>query len=131
MCRASSRGWGCPRGKACFEESTYGTAGFRATPSTWGTGLENGSGESQPSAERRVKMWGWIRVLTVLGEGFPDGSDSKESPATQETWVQSLGRGKIPWRRAWLPTLVFLPGESYGQRSLMGCSPWGRRVGHD
>ena len=73
-------------------------------------------------------MWGWIWVLTVLGEGFPDGSDSKESPAMQETWVQSLGRGKIPWRRAWLPTLVFLPGESYGQRSLMGCSPWGRRV---
>ena len=26
--------------------------------------------------------------------------------------------GKIPWRRAWQPTLVFLPGESYGQRSL-------------
>ena len=25
---------------------------------------------------------------------------------------------KIPWRREWLPTLVFLPGESHGQRSL-------------
>ena len=29
---------------------------------------------------------------------------------------------KIPWRRAWQPTLVFLPGESHGQRSLAGCS---------
>ena len=29
---------------------------------------------------------------------------------------------KIPWRREWLPTPVFLPGESHGQRSLMGCS---------
>ena len=28
--------------------------------------------------------------------------------------------GKIPWRRAWQPTPVFLPGESYGQRSLVG-----------
>ena len=29
------------------------------------------------------------------------------------------------------PTPVFLPGESHGQRSLVGCSPWDRRVGHD
>ena len=32
---------------------------------------------------------------------------------------------KIPWRREWLPTPVFLPGEPQGQRSLMGYSPWG------
>ena len=31
--------------------------------------------------------------------------------------------GKIPWRRAWQPTPVFLPGESHGQRSLAGYSP--------
>ena len=30
------------------------------------------------------------------------------------------------WRRKWQPTPVFLPGESHGQRSLVGCSPWGR-----
>jgi len=40
----------------------------------------------------------------------------------QETWVGSLV-GKIPWRRAGQPTPVFFPGESYGQRRLMGCSP--------
>ena len=34
--------------------------------------------------------------------------------------------GKIPWRREWLLAPVFLPGESHGQRSLAGCSPWGR-----
>ena len=39
-----------------------------------------------------------------------------------ETWVRSLGV-KIPWRRAWQPTPVFLPGESHGQRSLVGYSP--------
>ena len=33
--------------------------------------------------------------------------------------------GKIPWRRKWPPTAVFLPGESHGQRSLEGHSPWG------
>ena len=36
---------------------------------------------------------------------------------TQETRVQSLV-GKMPWRRAWQPTPVFLPGESHGQRRL-------------
>ena len=33
--------------------------------------------------------------------------------------------GKMPWRREWVPTPVFLPGEFYGQRSLVGYSPWG------
>ena len=37
-----------------------------------------------------------------------------------DLWVR-----KIPWRRAWLPTPVFLPGESHGQRSLVDCNPWG------
>ena len=36
----------------------------------------------------------------------------------QEIWVRSLDR-KIPWRRAWQPTPVFLPGESHGQKSLV------------
>ena len=31
----------------------------------------------------------------------------------------------IFWRRQWYPTLVLLPGKSHGQRSLVGCSPWG------
>ena len=35
------------------------------------------------------------------------------------------------WRRKWQPTPVFLPGESQGQGSLVGCRLWGRRVRHD
>ena len=35
--------------------------------------------------------------------------------------------GKIPWRREWLPTPVFLPGEFHGQRNLVGYSPWCRK----
>ena len=45
-------------------------------------------------------------------------------PALQETWFD-LWAGEIPWRREWLPTPVLLPGESHGQRSLVGYSPWG------
>ena len=41
-------------------------------------------------------------------------------PAMWETWV-----GNIPWRREWLPILVFWPGEFCGQRSLSGYGPWG------
>ena len=39
----------------------------------------------------------------------------------QETWVQLLDQ-EDPWKRASLPTPVFLPGESHGQSSLAGCS---------
>ena len=50
-----------------------------------------------------------------------------KSPAAKpETWVRSLV-GKIPWRRAWQPAPVFLPGESHGRRSWADCSPRGRR----
>ena len=35
------------------------------------------------------------------------------------------------WRRKWQPTPVFLPGESHGQRSLVGYSPWGHSVRYD
>ena len=48
----------------------------------------------------------------------------KNLPEVQETWVWSL-QGKIPWRREWHPTPVFLPGKSQEQRSLAGSSPWG------
>ena len=35
--------------------------------------------------------------------------------------------GKMPWRRAWQPTPLFLPRESHRQRSLVGYSPWGHK----
>jgi len=44
----------------------------------------------------------------------------------QETWFDPWVR-KTPWRRKWQPTPVFLPGESHGQRSLAGYSPWGHK----
>jgi len=47
----------------------------------------------------------------------------KNPPAILETcfdlWIQ-----KIPWRRKWQPTPVFLPVKSHGQRSLEGYRPW-------
>ena len=58
--------------------------------------------------------------------GFSGGTSGKE-PTGQSKRRKRLGFdpgvGKIPWRRAWQPTPVFLPGESHGQRSLVGYSP--------
>ena len=41
--------------------------------------------------------------------------------------LQTLLGLLIPWRRQWQPTPVLLPGKSHGWRSLVGCSPWGRK----
>ena len=47
-------------------------------------------------------------------------------PAMQETQVWSLQKEDL-WRREWLLTPVFLPGEFHGQRTLAGYSPWGHK----
>ena len=55
----------------------------------------------------------------------------KNPHAMWETWVRSL-IGKIPWRRAWQPTLVFLPGETPWTEEPGGLRSMGsQRVGHD
>ena len=52
----------------------------------------------------------------------------KNLPTTQETCLGfSSWIVKIPWRRAWQPTPVFLPGKFHGQRILVGYSPWGHK----
>ena len=44
------------------------------------------------------------------------------------TWLQEMGAGRdSKWRRQWHSTPVLLPGKSHGWRSLVGCSPWGRK----
>ena len=50
----------------------------------------------------------------------------KNLPTTQETGVDPSVR-KIPWRKEWQPTPVFLLGEFHGQGSLASYSPWGRK----
>ena len=52
--------------------------------------------------------------------GLPRRLCGKESACQCRRHGFHLWVGKIPWRRKWQPTLVFLPGESHGQRSLVG-----------
>ena len=65
--------------------------------------------------------------------GFPGGSDGKESACNAGEPYLVPGSGRFPWRRGWQPTPIFLPGESHGQRSLMGYiqSMGLQRVRHD
>ena len=69
----------------------------------------------------------------VQYKGFSPTSVGKESSCNAgirlqcrrpgfNSWVQ-----KIPWRRKWQPTPVFLPGKSHGQERLGDYSPWGRK----
>ena len=60
---------------------------------------------------KRSHLPWWLRVSSVCLQCGRPGFDP---------WV-----GKIPWRRKWQPTPVFLPGESHGWRSLVGYSPRG------
>ena len=63
--------------------------------------------------------------------GFPGSASGKESAANAGDagdMDSTPGSGRFPWRRAWQPPPVFLPGESQGQKSLAGFSPWGCRV---
>ena len=70
----------------------------------------------------------WHCVSSSLG--FPGDTRSKE-PTCQfgrhKGWGFNPWIRKIRWRRAWQPTPVFLPGESHGQRSLVGYSPQGHK----
>ena len=57
----------------------------------------------------------------------PGRLQSMGSLRVRHDWVTSLSLSTfMHWRRKWQPTPVFLPGESHGRRSLVGCSPWGR-----
>ena len=58
-----------------------------------------------------------------LDVGRSGGTSGKEPVCQCKRLAMQVG--KILWRREWHPTPVFLPGDSHGQRSLAGYSPWG------
>ena len=67
----------------------------------------------------------WVAYPFFRGSSRP--RDRTRSPALQADALTSEPPGKpYIWRRQWHPTPVLLPGKSHGQRSLVGCSPWGR-----
>ena len=73
-----------------------------------------------------TEFWGGVKTA----RDFPGTASGKEL-ACQFRRCKILGFSpwvkEIPWRRAWQPTPVFLPGESHGRRGLVGYSLWGRK----
>ena len=66
---------------------------------------------SPPTWETRVQFPA-NAVWSCFGASLVAQKVKNPSEEIQETWA-----GKIPWRRKWQPTPVFLPGESHGQRN--------------
>ena len=87
------------------------------------------SGSQRNATERsgRYSAWEGLDLLLMGNLGFPCSSVSKKiclqcRRPRFDSWVR-----KIPWRRKCHPTPVFLSEQSYGQRNLVGSSPWGRK----
>ena len=90
-----------------------------------------------PSRAQRVSLmarwesspgWGrWSLAISyfTIHPRWLSGKASTCQCTRHKRWGFDPWGQKIPWRRKWQPTPVFLPGKSHGQRSIMGYSPWG------
>ena len=80
---------------------------------------------NQHHLRRRPQGASLTGTQTVPKHLFSAAQSVKNLPAAPEIWFNSWV-GRMPWRRQWQPTPGLLPGESHGQRSLVGCRPGGR-----
>ena len=97
------------------------------------------SGKEPTCQCRRHNRWGWIPGLGRSlrgGPGNPLQCSCLENPMDKGAWraaVHGVAKSQTRlsdftfthWRRTWQPTPVFLPGESQGRGSLVGCHLWG------
>ena len=68
--------------------------------------------------------------MSILGSALGcmlPGQAMNEKDKSREMMEALYQLLEFPWRRKWLPTPVFLPGEFHEQRRLVGYSPWGPR----
>ena len=102
---------------------------LRDSGSIPGSGRSPGGGHGNPLQYSCLENPKDTSLLNshLVAPGFPGGPSGKE-PACQcrrhKRCKFDPCIGKIPWRRAWQPTPIFLPEESHGQKSLSSYSPW-------
>ena len=92
------------------------------------------SEEALQIAEKRreVKSKGEREKYTQLNADFQSTARREKKAFLNEQCKEIKENNRISktrdvfWRRQWHPTPVLLPGKSHGQRSLVGCRPWGR-----
>ena len=68
-----------------------------------------------------------IKCLTEYTKQNKTTTTTKNAGDLRDPSLMIPGPGRSPWRRAWKPTPAFLPGESHGQKSLVGYSPLARK----
>ena len=80
-----------------------------------------------PEMEKAMAPHSSILTWKIPWTEEPGRLQSMGSLGVGHDWATSLWLFTfMHWRRKWQPTPVFLPGESHGQRSLVGCRLWGR-----
>ena len=119
-----SKSWETPSSKRAQEEEQL--------ERRWRTKWEGGGEFSSGPVVSPLMDSSCVHFLSIVNNaavnvrvGFPGGTSGKEPPCQRRRHKRrgfNPRVGKIPWRRTWQPTPVFLPGESHGQRSLMGYS---------
>ena len=81
--------------------------------------MDHSSSVSSVHGIFQARILEWVAILSSRGSSRPRIEPaSLKSPALVSVFFTT-------WRRKWQPTPIFLPGEFHGQRSLVGCSPWG------
>ena len=121
--------WGNPIDRGAWQATVHGI--FQEGILEWAA-ISFSRGSSQPR-DRPLSL-----MSPALSGGFFTTSTAWEEPACQclrrrrERFGFNLWVGKIPWRRKWQPTLVFLPGKSPWIEGPGGLqSVWSQKVGHD
>ena len=126
-CRPSRGSRGQRAGRAAVEGGGGGGGSSRGAASTKVPRQARAEEQTGPGVLECSPQEGCVRALpalTAAGGALvvknPLASTGRCNRRGLGPWV-----GTIPWGRTWLPTLVFVPGESHGQKSLAGHSPEG------
>ena len=109
-------------------------------PNLSGTGDQFHRSQFFHGPRRGGMVWGWFKCITREGNGTPLQYSCLGNPMDGGAWwaaVHGVVKSQtwlttslslftfMHWRRKWQPTAVFLPGESQGRGSLVGCCLWG------
>ena len=73
-----------------------------------------------------VALNSFVHAWCTHTQNYRFGTYIQKSLLRTHSGMEFIGYSIYLQRRQWHPTLVLLPGKSHGQRSLVGCSPWGR-----
>ena len=110
----------------------YWSSSFSSSPSIEYSGLISFRIDLFDQKEKAVAPHSGTLAWKIPWKAEAGGLQSMESLGVGHDWATSLSLFTfMHWRGKWQPTPVFLPGESQGRRSLVGCHLWGCRVGHD